>query len=189
MEAESSPSEVADPYAFVGTFERVESQTQRQTVKARSAETTLSLLRELSQSCREAREGKEGIKEGSMQEVLNYASFWGMTDTAVLMYYLGQDVNAQDSRQETAIHWAARGGRTETAKKLVTLCNAQPNVKSSRGQTPMQVAEECEARETVHELRALVRKTRQQHHDISGPRSVTKSADRRAALGRVSPRK
>merc|ERR1711976_414289 len=74
------------------------------------------------------------------------------------MHYLGQDVNAQDSHQETAMHWAARGGQTDTLKRLVNVCRAQPAVKSSRGHTPLQVAEECDAREAVHELRALVRK-------------------------------
>jgi len=61
------------------------------------------------------------------------------------------DTSQVDAEGQTALHWAALGGRLETARLLASL--GQKNTKNQQGQTPAEVAEKMGHTETAAALK------------------------------------
>jgi ankyrin repeat protein len=69
--------------------------------------------------------------------MLHYAVIRSMLDVVKKIVEKGGDVNVQDSRGNTPLHWAAQHGYTSVVDFLCHECNANTNVKNNEGQTPL----------------------------------------------------
>ncbi|MEO8130103.1 MAG: ankyrin repeat domain-containing protein, partial [Bryobacteraceae bacterium] len=71
-----------------------------------------------------------------LQLALVWAGIHGRTATAEILLRKGVDPAAADSRQFTALHWAAYYGHVETVRMLLD-CNAPHEARNCYGGTPL----------------------------------------------------
>ena len=72
--------------------------------------------------------------------LLMYAAAYGSLDTLTLLLNSGADVNAKNSFDSTALHWAA--AEPERAARLIAK-GADVNARTKQGRTPLMIAAAC----------------------------------------------
>mmetsp|Transcript_114772 Transcript_114772/g.161179 ORF Transcript_114772/g.161179 Transcript_114772/m.161179 type:complete len:311 (+) Transcript_114772:55-987(+) len=84
------------------------------------------------------------------RSALMFASQGGHLDVVKTLLTNKADTSLTDSEMQTALHWAAVGGRTEVARLLASL--GQKDAKNEQGNTAAQVAEKMQHKETAAAL-------------------------------------
>ena len=85
------------------------------------------------------------------QMVANYCAFWKRPRAMELLCHLGQDPQAEDMNGDTALHWATRGGDTQTIHSTVA-GGGDPNHPNLSGVTPVALAAQIESKAAMQAL-------------------------------------
>ncbi|CAE6968401.1 secG [Symbiodinium natans] len=86
----------------------------------------------------------------SKRTALMMAAQGGHLDVVKTLLTSKADTTQVDIEMQTALHWAAVGGRTEVARLLAAL--GQKDAKNEQGETPAMVAEKMKHRDTAASL-------------------------------------
>eukprot|EP00754_Rhynchopus_humris_P010879 Rhum_TRINITY_DN14180_c34_g1::Rhum_TRINITY_DN14180_c34_g1_i1::g.72737::m.72737 len=112
------------------------------------------------------------------QMVANYCAFWKRPRAMELLCHLGQDPQAEDVNGDTALHWATRGGDTQTIHSTVA-GGGDPNHPNLSGVTPVALAAQIESKAAMQALTSPP-KAQQQQPSTPSAASPARSCERPA---------